>query len=178
MALKKECKERQHDSPAKTPVCSIEKQPTATLCPPSALHLWKTVRGRQNEHVCRLAFRNPAGLMVFPQYSTVEADPAFKADSNRWLLYLRAGGAGRLRRVWCWNPEWAAAWVTVNVRLTRALFEGGWSLNLLANAAELSEGLKTGCNLASAHRDSLKITGVCAVVDSIAASSHPSVFSP
>lgn len=99
MALDKERKERQRESPVKTPVCSIEKQPTAALCPPSPLHLWKTVRGRQKEHVCRLTFHNPAGVMAFPQPSIVEADPAFKTESNRWLLCLRAGGAGQLRAV-------------------------------------------------------------------------------
>lgn len=97
MALDKESRERQHDSPIKTPVCSIGKQPTATLCPPSPLHLWKTVGGRQNKRVCRLTFRNPAGVMVFPRASIVEAEPAFKTESNRWLLCLRAGGAGQLR---------------------------------------------------------------------------------
>lgn len=35
--------------------------------------------------------------MVFPQASIVEADAAFKSESNRWLLRLRAGGAGQLR---------------------------------------------------------------------------------
>lgn len=99
MALDKECKERQYDSPLKTPVCSIEKQPAATLCPPSPLHLRETVRGRQNQHVCRLTFHNPAGVMVFPQASIVEADPAFKTESNRWLFCLRAGGAGQFRSV-------------------------------------------------------------------------------
>lgn len=48
---------------------------------------------------------------------------------------------------------------------------------MLANGAEGTEGLKTGRNLASAHRDSLKTTGAYAVVDSIAACSHPSVSS-
>lgn len=59
MALDKEREERQRDSPAKPPVGSIEKQPTAPLCPPSPLHLWRTVRGRQQERVCRLTLPNP-----------------------------------------------------------------------------------------------------------------------
>lgn len=59
MALDKKREERQRDSPVETPVGSIEKQPTATLCPPSPLHLWRTVRGRQNEGVCRLTLHHP-----------------------------------------------------------------------------------------------------------------------
>lgn len=37
--------------------------------------------------------------MVFPQAAIVEADPAFKTESNRWLLRPRLGGGGQLLSV-------------------------------------------------------------------------------
>lgn len=46
------------------------------------------------KHACRLTFQNSPGVMVFPYAAIVEADPAFKTESNRWLLRLRLGGAG------------------------------------------------------------------------------------
>lgn len=32
--------------------------------------------------------------MVFPRVAIVEADPAFKAESNRWLFRLKLGRSG------------------------------------------------------------------------------------
>lgn len=59
------------------------------------------MRTRQSDgkHACRLTFKNSPRVMVFPQAAIVEADPAFKTESNRWLLRLRLGGGGQLLSV-------------------------------------------------------------------------------